>query len=142
MKTGLVSRAVWRYVSWHGRQLKWLLDVGRRNRGSRPIPVQPGSRWREPCAAVLLQTDAIVFLPRDSVAGDRVAYQEIATADILEDVNRYVITLKLRDTEAPRASLTVYEVQWFMMIFAALGNAKVSCNFEFSERRLRVLGAE
>jgi hypothetical protein len=121
--------------------LTWLLDVGLRNPGSRPIPVLDGSKWKTACAAVLLQGDAIVFLSKDAVTGDRLSHQEIAVAEILEDIDRYVITLKLKDA-ASQASLTVQEVQWFMMIFAALGNAQVPCNFEFTQERLRALGAD
>lgn len=123
--------------------LNALADVAQRTKGARPIPVQEGSKWKAGIAAILLAQDGIVFLRAIGSDGDRIRYQDIAAADILEDVDqRYTIKIHFRDDKAPDASLMLHDTVFFMVVFAALTSSGISCHFGFTADRLRTLGAK
>jgi hypothetical protein len=123
--------------------LNYLADVAQRAKGSRPVPVHDGSKWKTAIAAILLVQDGIVFLPEGKVDGDSGRFQDIQAAQILEDVDqRYTIELRFRDEHTARATVVLHETVFFMMVFAALANGGIPCHFGFTSERLRALGAQ
>jgi hypothetical protein len=123
--------------------LNLLADVARRTPGSRPVPVQEGSKWKRPVSIVLLAQEAIVFLGDHGDTGERAAYSDIAAAKIVEDVDqKFAIELRFRDAQAPRATLFLQDTLFFMIAFAALTHGGIPCQFSFTPSRLRALGAQ
>jgi hypothetical protein len=120
---------------------RWLAALSEGTPGSRPVPIQRGSSWKGPIAALLLFDDGIAVLNSN---GNRevIPYGGISLATLTEDTgNRYVIQLQFSDLDPKTGTLLVKGNVFFMIIYLAFSQKGVRCTFGFTDRRLAAMGA-
>jgi hypothetical protein len=121
--------------------LNLLATCAERSPGSRPVPLAKPSAWKVPILGLLLKTDAVRFVDATGVDGEAVQFADIASASIVEDAGRrYTINLAFKGEVASPAKLVLEDNLFFMLLFSALLNAEVACEFGFTDKRLRELG--
>ena len=105
------------------------------------MPVQTGSSWKRPVAAVLLFDDGITVLDSNGNR-DLIRYASISSATLTEDTgDRYSIQLLFSDLDPKIGTLLVKGKVFFMIVFLALSQKNVPCSFSFTDRRLAAMGA-
>jgi hypothetical protein len=124
------------------KRVRWLIGVAEQCPGFRPVLVEEGSTWKAPVAGALLGSGSLVLLERGALRGEALPLSDIVLAKLIEDSHeRYTVELRPRGQGATVATLVFGDDLYFLLLFAALTNATVQCEFGFTRQRLMELGA-